>query len=573
MQIPMRTIPGKAIALLLALPVLALAAPDAGSILQQLEARPGGALMAPRLETPQGPTPSAADQGGAVVRVNAFRLEGHSKLSTQTLQAALQGFTGRDLSLTQLQEAAWVIVQTYREAGWLAHALVPPQEIEGGEVRLRVIEARVGRVLIAFPEPRLPREHIQAMAEAHLPPGELLSLRQVDRLLLLLEDMPGITATASFAQGQAPGTTDFRIQLSPDKPFASSVTLDNFGAVSTGRERLSASLSLNNAAGLADLMQVQALRSHGSEYARGAWSLPMGLQGWRAGLHATYMRYHLVGSFAALQASGSARTVGIDVSAPLIRSPQRNLSWQLSTDRKHFHNLALAGAAAAAPATVSQYRLDVVRSSLSGNWFDQLLTPAQNAASLQASWGRVHLADSPNAAADASAAHTAGAFHKIDASYNREQSVNSQLSWYLQGSAQWADRNLDSSEKVYLGGASGVRAYPSNEAGGTIGTTATTGLRWRGDQGYTVAAFADWGRIQVYKTNLDATGKPLSPTNTQILKGYGLTLGWRSAQGHELAATWSRRHGLNPAANLATGADSDGTHTLNRLWLSAALSF
>ncbi len=558
---------------LLAVPALALAAPDAGSILQQLEARPGGLLVAPRLKTPQVPTPPAFDQGGPVVRVNAFRIEGVTLLDTPALQAALRGFTGRDLSLTQLQEAAWVIVQTYRGAGWLAHAFVPPQEIEGGVVTLRVVEARLGQVRIGYPEAKLPRERIQAMAEAHLPAGQLLNLRQVDRLLLLLDDMPGISATASFVQGQAPGTTDLQVRLGLDRTVVGNVTLDNFGGLATGRERVGAALSLNNLAGLGDLGQLQALRSQGSEYARLAWSLPVGLQGWRAGVHASHMRYHLVGSFANLQASGTADSSGVDLSAPLIRQPERNLSWQLSTDRKHFDNLALANMSASAPTTVSSYRLDVVRSSLVGNWVDRWLTSAQNTASVQASWGEVDLSGSPNATADASAARTAGAFRKINASYNREQSVNRLLSWTLQGAAQWANRNLDSSERLYLGGATGVRAYPSNEAGGSLGATATTGLRWRVDPATSLTAFADWGRIQVHQNNRSATGQALSNPNTQTLQGYGLTLGWRSPQGHELTATWSRRQGHNPAAHPSTGADSDGTRNLNRLWLSASLNF
>jgi hemolysin activation/secretion protein len=559
--------------LLLTLPALALAAPDAGSILQQLEARPGGQLVAPQLRTPQQPTPPAAGSGGPVVRVNAFRLEGQTLVSPAALQSALAGFTGRDLSLTQLQEAAWVIVQTYRKAGWLAHALVPQQEIDGGVVSLRVIEARLGRVHIDFPQGHLPRERIQAMANAQLALGQPLNLQQVDRLLLLLDDMPGVLATASFAEGTQAGTTDVRLVLGQDKPLDANVMADNFGSISTGRERLSASLSLNNPAGWGDALQLQAVASDGSRYGRVAYTLPVGLQGMRVGAHASDMRYHLVGSFAALQASGSAQSWGPDWTVPLLRQPDRNLSWQLTGDRKSFDNLALANSGATEPTTVSNYQLDVLRSGLSGNWLDQQFGAAQNTASVQASWGKVDLTPSPNAQADANAARTAGAFSKLNANYNREQSLTGRSSAYLQTSAQWANRNLDSSEKLYLGGASGVRAYPSNEAGGTSGATATVGVRHRLNDGFTLNAFADWGRIQVYKNNLNAAGSEITANNAQTLQGLGLSLNWRSLQGHELSATWSRRSGQNPAANPSTGADSDGTRTLNRLWLSAALNF
>jgi hemolysin activation/secretion protein len=559
--------------LLLTLPALALAAPDAGSILQQLEARPGGQLVAPQLRTPQQPTPPAAGSEGPVVRVNAFRLEGQTLVSPAALQSALAGFTGRDLSLTQLQEAAWVIVQTYRKAGWLAHALVPQQEIDGGVVSLRVIEARLGRVHIDFPQGQLPRERIQAMANAQLALGQPLNLQQVDRLLLLLDDMPGVVATASFAEGTQAGTTDVRLVLGQDKPLDANVMADNFGSISTGRERLSASLSLNNPAGWGDALQLQAVASDGSRYGRVAYTLPVGLQGMRVGAHVSDMRYHLVGSFAALQASGSAQSWGPDWTVSLLRQPERNLSWQLTGDRKSFDNLALANSGATEPTTVSNYRLDVLRTGLSGNWLDQQFGAAQNTASVQASWGKVDLTHSPNAQADANAARTAGAFSKLNANYNREQSLTGRSSAYLQTSAQWANRNLDSSEKLYLGGANGVRAYPSNEAGGTSGATATVGVRHRLNDGFTLNAFADWGRIQVYKNNLNAAGSEITANNAQTLQGLGLSLNWRSFQGHELSATWSRRSGQNPAANPSTGADSDGTRTLNRLWLSAALNF
>ena len=107
----------------------------------------------------------------------------------------------------------------------------------------------------------------------------------------------------------------------------------------------------------------------------------------------------------------------------------------------------------------------------------------------------------------------------------------------------------------------------------SVGTTLTTGAKQRLDIAYTLNAFVDWGRIHVYKNNLNAAGSAISSLNSQSLQGVGLSLTWSSAQGHELVATWSHRVGQNPAANPITGADSDGTRTLNRLWLSALLNF
>ena len=562
------------IGLLVASAPLAWSAPDAGSVLQQLEARPSGAAAAPRLQTPQGPTPPVVSADGPVVRVTGFRVEGAKLLSPQALQDALAGFAGRDLSLTQLQEAAWVLVQTYRSAGWLAHAYVPPQEVDQGLITLRVVEATLGQVLLEFPPgANLPRERIQAMADALLVPGQPINLGQVDRLPMLLDDVPGVRASVSFAQGQAIDSTDVLVYLGQEKAVDGTVVLDNFGAVSTGTARISVNLSLNNPGGWGDALQVQTVNTEGSRYGRLAYSGPVGVQGWRLGAHASDMRYALVGDFAALQASGSAQAWGADLSVPLVRQPAHNLSWRLSTDLKRFDNVALATGQSSEPSTSSSYRLDVLRSGLTGNWFDQSLTAAQNTASVQASWGQVDLANSPNAERDRSGARTDGGFRKINASYNREQSINGQTSWYLNAGAQWANRNLDSSEMLYLGGASGVRAYPSNEGGGAAGYTLTGGFRHRIDHALTLNSFADWGRIQVYQDNQTASGEELSSVNTQNLQGVGLSLSWRDTQGRELSATWSRRTENNPAARTPSGADGDGTLTLNRFWLSATLNF
>jgi hypothetical protein len=158
---------------------------------------------------------------------------------------------------------------------------------------------------MVFPQDaQLPRERMQAMADAQLVVGQTINLQQVDRLLLLLDDLPGVVATASFAEGAQTGSTDVRIALGQGKAYGINLTADNAGSVSTGADRISASVWLHNAGGWGDALQLQAVATEGSRYGRVAYTLPVGLQGVRAGLHASDMRYHLVGSFAALQASG-----------------------------------------------------------------------------------------------------------------------------------------------------------------------------------------------------------------------------------------------------------------------------
>ena len=551
----------------------AVAAPDAGSLLQQLESQTLPAARTQTLQTPTESSPTAAADSGAVVHVSAFDIEGNQVLGSEALQQALTGFVGRDLTFTQLQEAAWVLVQTYRKAGWLVHALVPPQEIDHGVVKLQVVEAKLGAVQLKYPaQSSLPQPLIQSMVGAGLRIGQPLNLQAMDRLLLLLGDVPGVQANATFSEGDSNGTTDVLIALTQEDTLETQLVLDNFGAVSTGSTRLSVNTTVRNPLGLGDALSLQTVGSDGSAYGRLGYSVPVGAQGWRMGLHVSSLSYQLTGSFAALQASGTAQTGGFDITAPLVRSQASNLNLQFNGDHKAFDNQALTGSLADVQ-TVSRYHIDVFRTGLNANWGDELLTPAQNASNLQLSWGEVDLRGSPNEARDASGAHTAGSFQKINLGYNREQYLTSTLTGYMQIAAQFADRNLDSSESLYLGGASGVRAYPGNEAGGSAGYTVTMGLKHRIDSTWTVQGFADWGTVRVYQDNADAEGAPLSALNTQTLQGLGLSLTWHGAPGRDISATWSRRVGDNPNAKPDTGTDSDGTLTIDRLWLSAVIRF
>jgi hemolysin activation/secretion protein len=141
-------------------------------------------------------------------------------------------------------------------------------------------------------------------------------------------------------------------------------------------------------------------------------------------------------------------------------------------------------------------------------------------------------------------------------------------------SAQAASKNLDSSERLYLGGATGVRAFPASEAGGAAGHTLTLELRQRLDNAFTLTGFYDYGRITVNKHNANASdGSAISAVNAYDLQGYGASLAWMDGKGIELKATMSKRNADNPAADVTTGMDGDKTKKITRLWLSVGISF
>jgi hemolysin activation/secretion protein len=256
----------------------------------------------------------------------------------------------------------------------------------------------------------------------------------------------------------------------------------------------------------------------------------------------------------------------LDASYPLLRSPKDNLSLLGNWDHKKFSNQANQ-------TVTSQYELFVGNVVLSGNAQDAWMGGGAFNYSLGLTRGLVNLGDSPNQQADLQSAQTAGLYSKANFNLSRQQSLNSSWTFLTSLNAQVANRNLDSSEKIYLGGASGVRAYPSNEGSGSNGQTLSFDLKKNFWDRWSLAGFYDWGHVMVYQSNQSVTGLPLTGLNDFTLKGAGLSLAWQNFNGTDVKLTLARRILTNPIANASTGADTDGTLRLNRVWINANVAF
>ena len=153
--------------------------------------------------------------------------------------------------------------------------------------------------------------------------------------------------------------------------------------------------------------------------------------------------------------------------------------------------------------------------------------------------------------------------------------LDAQNTFLVSAQTQWANKNLYSSEKFFLGGANGVRAYPTNEAGGSLGQLLSTEWQhhfaWQ-QRRVTAAGFYDTGRIVINKYN-SFTNAPT--TNSYGLSGAGFWLGTSIPNRYGLTTmrfTAAHRLGTNDGAT-TTGLDQDGTRVLNRYRFSLTQTF
>ena len=225
--------------------------------------------------------------------------------------------------------------------------------------------------------------------------------------------------------------------------------------------------------------------------------------------------------------------------------------------------------------TTNQARLRNLNVGASSSHYDRLGGGGDNTLSLFVTQGLLSLNGSPDAyvTGDLQTARTQGRFHKIRWYASRSQTLTPSLSLFASGTGQWANTNLESAEKFFLGGINGVRAYPSGEAGGSLGQMITTELRAQLNYQWVLSGFYDWGQVRLYANNSRTDGAaPLVANNRVALQGAGATLAWRTTYGLVVKGIWAHRLGTNPLMTPA-GTDTDGSLRKDRFWLYVSLLF
>ena len=545
---------------------------DAGSLLrqtdQELKIKKSPSVFQSRKTAPQ----HSDKPDAATVQVRSFNFIGNTLLSSDSLNNTLISFANRPLTLAQLKEAADAVSIAYRDAGWSVRAYLPNQEIDKGIVSIQIVEAVFGRAYYQGHEPhRVVASHLVEMAQANLAKGQPLHANEIDRALLLLDDLPGVGVAGNLIAGERDGETNLALSAVDEALVNGNASLDNQGSRATGIERLSASLNLNSPARMGDLFSTNLMKTRGTSYARGSYSLPVGSDGWRVGVHASSLKYKILNSYddsvSAAGTRGTADTAGLDASYPLLRSQLSNVNLTWSYDDKALENYA-------ADTLSSNYKIKASSVGLNSSRIDNWGGGGSTSGYVMVTRGRVDNAGSANAQADADGARVAGSYSKLNVGLNRLQSITANLSFYVAMSAQTASKNLDSSERMYLGGATGLRAFPASEAGGAAGRTLTLELRQRLGGALTLTGFYDYGHITVNKHNANAlNGSAISALNAYALQGNGASLAWQDSKGTEVKATLAKRSAANPNADPTTGMDGDKTKKITRLWLSAGISF
>jgi len=422
-------------------------------------------------------------------------VSGAQAIPRDRIAAAYQSYLGKKVSQADLAAIAGAISDLYRADGFhLSRAIVPPQDIADGRVRIQVIEGAI--VQAELKGDGAEQFGVRPMLGPVLAeqPSRLATL---ERQLFLINSGPGIriTDTALEEIGGATGRFRLIVHLKTWHVF-SSFGLDNLGSSSVGPWQTYATGAFNSYLTPGDTLAVNlsTIANDPRElgFARLSYDAPVGVDGVRLGASVLYSAVR----------PGDARRLDSDITTT------EAFELRASTVPFMSQSSALTLTLAGTFSNVSEH-------DLYGPWYNDHIRTASLTADyrLQDRFGGTNFAtltyrqgldifgashfDDDLLSRDGAASN----FSVLNLWFTRYQTLNDVWSLKLSTASQTASRPLFISQQCYLGGAAFGRGYGAAEISGDNGLAGSLELRF--DQklnfrywtGYQLYAFGDAGAV------------------------------------------------------------------------------
>ncbi|MFD1295025.1 ShlB/FhaC/HecB family hemolysin secretion/activation protein [Lysobacter gummosus] len=490
------------------------------------------------------PEPQMRAPSQARFTLTAIEFVGNTRFTDSDLQTMVANRIGQEVALADLEDIAKRVTARYRDRGYfLAQAVVPVQEVEQGRVTISIVEGTLGQVEIDVdPDAPIPPARVEKTLMAALQPGQALNGPRYERAMLLLSDLPGIRPKSAVESGAAIGSTDLNVQVSRGEALGFVVEVDNHGTPESGRIRAGGTMRWASPSGHGDNLDLRVMLAEDAHTAFGrlAYELPVGYDGLRIGAGVARVQYELGGGFRPLRATGTADIADVSATYPLIRQRGTNLFLRFGFDRKSLTDEFEA------VGFETEKRIRGATAGWSFEHRDALFGGGYTSVNGVLYRGELDIRDPVSEFIDQSpiGRKTQGYFTKFTVQATRLQALTQDLSLFLGVGVQLANRNLDSSEQLSLGGPRAVRAYSTNEALVDEGWIANLELRYALNERATPFLFYDAAHGAFAHDR-----SRFVPENGKSLRGYGLGLSWARPGNWAFNATLAWPDGIRAVAD------------------------
>ena len=286
--------------------------------------------------------PEGADK--VLFVLNKLEVEGVTAYQKQELEKLYAGKIGQTVSLADVYTLSGDITNKYRNEGYiLTQVYVPPQTIDGGNVKLRVVEGFVDKIAIEGETVDSEVTQVRKYAE-NVKMKSVLNAKDLQRNLLLINDLPGVTARTILSPSKTTvGASDMTIIVERDREEAE-LGFDNHGSRYLGAYQGTAIGVLNSPFGHNERIAGQFVMAGDNErmdelaFGSTSYELPISRTGTKLRLMGSYAQTRPGYDLKEFDIKGRSAFGSIGISHPCIRTRDLNLTTRGTFDFRDVHS-------------------------------------------------------------------------------------------------------------------------------------------------------------------------------------------------------------------------------------------
>ncbi len=314
-----------------------------------------------RKESPIAPEVSDTPDEGPAFILNSVRFTQSELLSAEELRTIVLPYLGQPTQLSDLNRMVTQINAAYRDKGvYTATALLPRQSITDGVVVIRLVEGKLGEMVIEgntyLDEPYV-REWVPFAADE-----TLVDMNALESNILEFNRVNDARLQAELRAGKDFGLTD--IVVAVDEPLRNTVQLfvDNYGYESSGVAEVGAIYRRQGVFTGNDRGLLYALASAGNQSVTAIYSAPVKASRWRLGGSLAVNQSEVTeGDFEDLSVEGDSTSITLDASWLAISS---NHFWLNALGSAMYSNSATS----VLGADISDYTISKLSSGAQMTW-------------------------------------------------------------------------------------------------------------------------------------------------------------------------------------------------------------
>lgn len=274
-----------------------------------------------------------SDSSKTTVLINQVNINSSEILTGQEINEIIAKYINKKVSIDEINDMLTEINNLYKKKEYItAKAVLPAQKIEGGVLNIRLIEGRIGKIVV---EGNKFTKDSYILDKIDQKQNEVLKLRTLEQNIIKFNNNNDVKLQARIQPGENFSETDIVLFANEPYPFQIVPSFDNTGRETIGVFKGGLSLSTDSLLGYRDNLTIGANLARGTTAAYTNYSFPIGNKGTRLNGLFSYNHIDVIaGSFEPLKVSGKSFNYGVSVSQPFIYNKRFKLSGDLGFNFK-----------------------------------------------------------------------------------------------------------------------------------------------------------------------------------------------------------------------------------------------